>query len=166
MARSSFLSFHYDRDFWRVQQIRNMGALDEQEILPAQKWEEVKKKGRAAVEAWIDKEMRYKQAVIVLVGNQTAVRPFVQYEVRRAWEIRKPLLGIRIHGLKDSDGNTDSPGLDPFAQFGVSESSGTMADYVTLHDPGAGVWSPTSNDIYRAISENIATWASKGYKRP
>jgi len=166
VARSSFLSFHYDRDSWRVQQIRNMGALDEQEILPAQKWEEVKKRGRAAVEEWIDQEMNYKQAVIVLVGNQTAVRPFVQYEIRRAWQIRKPLLGIRIHGLKDSGGNVDRPGANPFEQFGFSNSSRTYADYVPLHDPGAGLWSPTSSDIYRVISENIATWATQGYKRP
>ena len=50
MAKSVFYSFHYDRDAWRVQQIIQMGALEGQPILNAQQWEEVKRKGDAAIE--------------------------------------------------------------------------------------------------------------------
>ena len=49
MAKSVFYSFHYDRDAWRVQQIIQMGALEGQPILKAQEWEEVKRKGDAAI---------------------------------------------------------------------------------------------------------------------
>ena len=49
MAKSVFYSFHYDRDAWRVQQIIQMGALEGQPILNAQQWEEVKRKGDAAI---------------------------------------------------------------------------------------------------------------------
>ncbi|WP_029211707.1 TIR domain-containing protein [Arsenicicoccus bolidensis] len=168
MARSSFVSFHYQRDHWRVQQILRMGALDQQTELPAQKWEEVKKQGDHAIHAWIDEEMKYKQAVIVLIGNQTASRKFVKYEISRAWSIKKPLLGIRIHGLKDAQQHVDRPGADPFASFGFSDSTKTYADYVPVYDPAdyTGKYSPTSSDIYAAIKQNIATWAAGGYKRP
>ncbi len=168
MARSSFVSFHYQRDHWRVQQILNMGALEQQEILPAQRWEEVRQKGDAAVEEWIDREMGYKQAVIVLIGNQTASRTYVQYEIRRAWRIKKPLLGVLIHGLKDANGNVDTPGANPFESSGFTDSPKTYADYVPVFDPArsTGKASPTSSDIYSAIAANLATWATQGYRTP
>jgi hypothetical protein len=168
MARSSFVSFHYQRDHWRVQQILQMGALDQQVELPAQEWEEVKRKGDRAVEAWIDQQMNYKQAVIVLIGKETASRKFVRYEIKRAWDIKKPMLGIRIHGLSDSDRRTDQPGRDPFEAFDFSDSPKTFADYVPVFDPAdfTGKYAPTSSDIYAAIKANIATWATRGYKRP
>lgn len=168
MAKSSFVSFHYQRDHWRVQQVLNIGALDEQVELTAQKWEEVKRKGDAAVTAWIDQQMNYKQAVIVMIGNETATRKFVQYEIRRAWSMKKPMLGIRIHGLKDASGSVDRPGPNPFARFRFADSSRTYADYVPVYDPKdfAGKLAPNSSDIYAVIKSNIATWATSGYKRP
>ena len=109
-----FYSFHYDRDAWRVQQIVNRGALEGQNILPAQDWEAVKRKGDAAIEKWIADQMAYKQAVVVLVGQQTSSRPWVLYEIRKAWDDNRPLVGVRIHGLADSSGKSDSAGTNPF----------------------------------------------------
>jgi len=51
MAESAFFSFHYDRDAWRVQQVINMGKLEGQPLLSAQKWEEVKRRGDQAIKA-------------------------------------------------------------------------------------------------------------------
>ena len=67
MSRSSFVSFHYQRDHWRVQQVLRMGALDEQTELPAQEWEQVKRRGDKAVEDWIDKQMNYNLSCTSLV---------------------------------------------------------------------------------------------------
>lgn len=50
MARSAFLSFHYERDHWRVQQVINMGVIEGQQILSSQSWEAVKRQGRQAIE--------------------------------------------------------------------------------------------------------------------
>lgn len=168
MPRSSFVSFHYQKDHWRVQQILRMGALDGQEILPAQEWEEVKRRGNAAVEAWINEKMNYKQAVIVMIGSETASRPFVQYEIRRAWQMKKPMLGIMIHGLQDSDKQVGAPGVNPFKQFGFRDSEKTFADYVPVFDPAryTGMAYPASTDIHAAIRSNLTTWASQGYARP
>ena len=100
MAKSVFYSFHYDRDAWRVQQIIQMGALEGQPILKAQEWEEVKRKGDAAIKKWIADQMAHKSAVVVLIGAQTASRPWVRHEIANAWDNHKPLVGIRIHGLE------------------------------------------------------------------
>lgn len=162
MARSSFVSFHYQNDYWRVQQILRMGAIEGQEILPAQNWEAVKARGKQAVKDWIDKEMAYKGSVVVLIGSETASREFVQYEIKKAWSTKKPLVGIRIHGLLNSDKQPSRAGANPFSQFGFSDSSKTYADYVPVFDPAGS----DSTKIYASIKDNLDSWIGRAYRRP
>ncbi|MHB1166171.1 MAG: TIR domain-containing protein [Candidatus Nanopelagicales bacterium] len=159
MATKSFVSFHYDRDHWRVQQVLNMGAVEEQEILSAQSWESVKRKGKAAIESWIDEQMKGKSAVVVLVGKETASREWCTYEIIKAWNEKRPLVGIRIHGLKNETGATDTQGANP---FDIKLSDGTsMSNYVPLYAPSG----TDSKGIYASIDTNLATWVSTAYKR-
>lgn len=153
---SVFYSFHYDRDSWRVQQVMNMGVIDGSPLLNHQEWETVKRGGVQAIKNWIDRQMLYKSAVIVLVGYETANRPWVRYEIEKAYRERKPLLGIRINGLKDRDGYTDPEGPDPFDILGFDSL------YVPLHTP-AGY---DSTSRYNDISRNIRDWSRSGYVRP
>jgi hypothetical protein len=160
MAKSVFFSFHYDRDYWRVQQIIQMGAVEGQTILNAQKWEEVKRQGDAAIEKWIADQMAYKAAVVVLVGSETASRPWVRREIAYAWDNRKPLVGVRIHGLSDRNSNTDSPGSNPFTEVKL-KNGGSVGDHVTLHTPSGG----TSQAVYASIKANLTAWVEGAYKR-
>lgn len=162
MPRSSFVSFHYQNDYWRVQQVLQMGAIEGQEILSPQRWETVKARGANAVQDWIDKEMAYKRAVIVLIGSQTASRPWVKYEIQKAWNAKKPLLGIRIHGLRNNNLRTSTAGPDPFAQIGISNSTKTLADYVPVFNPTGS----DSTQVYASIKKNIDLWTASGFKRP
>ena len=114
MAKSVFYSFHYDRDLYRVQLVRNINALEGQPLLNSQKWEEVRRDGDQAIKNWINAQMAYKKAVIVLIGQQTAGREWVNYEINKAWADKRPLLGVRIHGLS-SMGSVDKPGDSPFS---------------------------------------------------
>lgn len=160
MAKSVFFSFHYDRDTWRVQQIIQMGALEGQTILNAQAWEAVKKKGEAAVKRWIQEQMKYKKAVVVLVGAQTAGRPWVRHEIAYAWDNRKPLVGIRIHGLRDRNQRTASAGANPFAQVAL-EGGGTVGDHVPLYLPSGS----DSQAVYTDIKKNLTRWVDNAYTR-
>src|SRR3546814_2030159 len=81
MARRVFFSFHFANDFWRTQQVRNIGALEGQSLCTANAWEEVKRKGKASIEKWIDDNMYGKICVVVLVGSETANRPWVIREI-------------------------------------------------------------------------------------
>lgn len=155
-----YLSFHYDRDHFRVQQIRNMGIIEGQPLLSSQDWEAVKRRGEAAITAWIDKEMQYKRAVVVLVGAQTATRKWVLYEIRKAWDDHFPLVGVRIHGLRDSSGSTDQRGSNPFEQVTL-KGGGALDRFVTLHDPVG----TTSKDVYKSIADNLPTWIGGAKKR-
>lgn len=161
MAKSVFYSFHYDRDSWRVQQIIQMGVLEGQPVLNAQDWEAVKRQGNDAIEKWISEQMAYKKAVVVLIGAETASRPWVQYEITKAWNEKKPLVGINIHGLSDSKGNTDSAGANPFANLAL-QGGGTAANYVSVHTPKGS----TSKDVHADIAANLASWVDNAYRRP
>lgn len=159
MARSTFVSFHYERDHARVQQVLNMGAIEGQKILDSQDWEAVRRKGRAGIEKWIDDQMSGKDAVVVLVGKETASREWVDYEIRKAWDGHFPIVGIRIHGLKDLDGKTDSNGANPFANVKLKDGT-TLDSHVTLHDPTG----TNSQAVYASIKANIDTWVANARK--
>lgn len=152
-----FYSFHYHRDVFRVQQVLNMGQFDGQKILNAQDWESVKAKGDQAVEDWIAEQMAYKEAVVVLVGRATAARRWVRHEITKAWNDKRPLVGVRIHGLKDPKTGVDSPGPNPFAEVKFKDSGGSLADFVPLHNPGG--------DVYKTIEASLKTWVADAYKR-
>lgn len=157
MAKSVFYSFHYERDVHRVQLVRNINALEGQPLLNAQSWEQVRRRGDRAIEEWIDKEMAYKKAVIVLVGRETATRPWVQYEINKAWDDRKPLLGVRIHGLS-SMGTVDSAGSSPF-----NDAVG-----IPLFDPTVVGWDGRidSKATYAKLVDNLEWWSTQGRVRP
>lgn len=161
MGKSIFASFHYDEDNNRVQQVLNMGAIEDDSKVTAQEWETVKYKTDAAIEKWIHEQMLRKGAVVVLVGSKTSTRKWVKYEIAKAWDDRRPLVGIRIHGLKNLAGYTSSAGGDPFAA--VTDASGYSLDrWVPLYDPSGS----DSKAVYDTISNNIESWINSAYKRP
>lgn len=159
MPKSVFYSFHYEEDVHRVQLVRQLGVLKGQPLLNAQSWEAVRARGDQAIKKWIDQEMAYKKAVIVLVGRQTAYRPWVQYEIEKAWKEKRPLLGIRIHGLS-SMGQADSAGPNPFVR--------------TLGIHSIHLFDPTCPDIrggidtkatYNSLHQMLPYWAEAGATR-
>lgn len=153
MAREPvFYSFHYDNDVFRVQQIRYMGVVDGNEPVSPNDWEQVKRKGDAAVEKWIDDSLKYKRCVIVLIGSETANRKWVKYEIKRAWELKKGLFGIHIHNLRCPRTGTCSKGANPFSNWNVNGQS--MANLVNCYDPSA-------RDAYGDISRSMSSWVAQ-----
>jgi hypothetical protein len=155
VAKKCFLSFYYKADNWRVQQVKNMGAIDEQPILSANGWEEIKKKGDAAIKAWIESNMSGRKCLIVLVGTQTSGRRWVKYEIKRACEKGIGVLGIYIHNLKDAEGKQSRKGNDPFA--GVTVDDKNVSSFAKMYDPPYS----TSQNVYDYISENVPSWIDK-----
>lgn len=160
MARSIFASFDYDVDNWRVQQVLKMGAIDGDSLVTAQEWESVQRQTNPAIERWIHNQMLRKSAVVVLVGPQTAASYWVDYEIRKAWDDKRPLVGLRIHGLKDSNERTSRPGADPFANIKLKNGS-TLDQYVTLHDP----LGDDSRAVYNSIATNLDRWIAGAVRR-
>ena len=118
MARSVFFSFHYQKDVWRVNQIRNLHIVTGCAAAGFQDgslWEEAKKKGDAAVKKLIDDGLVGTSVTVVLIGAETANRKYVGYEIQQSIARGNGLLGIFIHNLKDQDGKTSIKGSVPAA---------------------------------------------------
>ena len=154
MARRVFYSFHFDNDFWRTQQIRNMGALDGQSLCTPNAWEEIKRSGSNAIERWIDTNMSGKSCVVVLVGSETANRPWVLREIVKGWDARKGVVGIRIHKLLNNESKPSAAGANPFDKILLGNSSLKLSSVVQLIDP-AGL---DSKAAYSSISNGIEGW--------
>lgn len=158
-TKTVFYSFHYERDVNRVQLVRNINALEGQPLLNAQEWEAVRRRGRQAVVDWIDEEMKYKRAVVVLIGQQTAGREWVVYEIEKAWQERKPLVGVYIHGLS-SFGSADRKGANPF-----DASSGPVG--IPVFDPTAMNWRGgiDTKATYANLARNLEGWVAQAKVR-
>ena len=153
--RQVFYSFHFDNDVMRVQQIRNIGVIEGNTPVAANTWEEIKRKGDKAIENWIDENMDYRSCVVVLVGSDTADRKWVKYEIKKAWNDGKGLLGIYIHNIKCPRTGTCSPGRNPFDQFNIEGTS--MSKIVKCYNPN-------SSDAYNSIAANIEDWIEEAIK--
>jgi hypothetical protein len=160
MARRVFFSFHFAYDFWRTQQIRQMNALEGQALATPNAWEEVKRKGDASIQNWIDEQMHGKSCAIVLVGAETANRRWVQYEISKAWNDGRGVLGIRIDKLLGTDQKPSTPGPNPFAKVSFKGSMRTLADTVPLKTP-AGT---DSKAAYASIANSIEQWIEDAIK--
>lgn len=153
MPRRVFFSFHFDNDYWRTQQVRQIGALEGQPIVAPNVWEEVKRRGTTAIQKWIDDNMHGKSCVVVLTGSQTASRPWVRYEIEKGWRDGKGVLGIRIHRLLDRDGRTAAAGANPFQRISLPGHQ-SLASVAPLRDP-LGL---DSKEVYGSIARGIEGW--------
>ena len=134
VKRQVFFSFHFDKDVWRAGQVKNMGVVDNSSTWSSNDWEEVKEKSDTKIKEWIDGQMAMRSCLVVLVGKETSSRKWVKYEIEKAYALNKGIVGVYVHGLKDSDGNQTTKGSNPF--FNIFTSSGhRLSSYVECFDP-------------------------------
>ena len=144
IKRRVFYSFHY-ADALRVSQIR-MNA-DKQDEASDNEWETVKKDSDEAISRWIRKQIDTRSCVIVLIGQQTAWRKWVRYEIEYAVKKNKGLFGIHINNLKDMNGNITAIGENPFHK---------VLDYFISSD--YKVYETPQEDALKYILGNIRDW--------
>ena len=150
--RPVFFSFHYGNDVMRVQLVRNIGTLEGNTVVSANDWETVKRGGDASIKRWIDDSLKYKQCVIVLIGEQTSSRPWVKYEIEKAWNGNKPIFGIYIHNLSCPRNGKSRKGTNPFDVFKLTDGR-KLSSLVNCYDP-------SSFDTYNDIAKNMESWVS------
>lgn len=116
MPRRVFFSFHYQRDVFRVNQIRSITN-----IIPtaaagfhdASLWEEAKRKDDAVIKRMIDNGLMNTSVTVVCIGAATAGRKYINYEIRRSIERGNGILGIHISNLFGHDRKQDPWGNVP-----------------------------------------------------
>ena len=116
MTRRVFFTFHYQRDVWRVNQIRNIHnviAKAPAGFHDASLWEEAKAKGDATVQRLIDEGLKNTSVTVVCIGHKTAGRKWINYEIDESIKRGNGIVPVRIHNLKDRAGKTDLQGDVP-----------------------------------------------------
>lgn len=157
MVRRVFFSFHYDRDNWRASQVRNSWVTkpdrESAGYIDGAKWEEVKRKGDAAIKRWIRKQMDGCSVTAVLIGSETYGRKWIDHEIEKSVNDGMGLVGIRIHNIKDHHGNTDSRGKNPLSRWHFDPSGEEFTDRYNTYD-----WK------YDNGRENLGNWIEEAAK--
>ncbi len=108
MARRVFFSFKYD-DVSRAMVVRNSWITQGQQaagFIDAADFEQVKRRGDAAIKAWIDGQLVGTSVTAVLVGSATCGSRWVKYEIEASKARGNGLLGIDVSKIKDLSGRT------------------------------------------------------------
>lgn len=116
MSRRVFFSFHYQRDIWRVNQIRNIPNITgctAAGFQDASLWEDAKGRGDIAVKRLIDDGLMNTSVTVVCIGAKTAGRKYINYEIEQSMLRGNGIVGIQIHHLKGRDVFSDSVGEIP-----------------------------------------------------
>jgi len=158
MARRAFYSFHYIPDCSRASLVRNMGVLEGNKPATDQEWEKITSGKDPAIKKWIDEQLEGKSVAIVLIGTNTAGRKWINYEIKKAWDDSKGVLGVYIHKLKDLAGDQSSKGANPFDYVPVGGK--LLSSIVKAHDSSYS----TSPYVYNDIKENLADWIEEAIK--
>jgi|SRR5699024_10289831 len=148
--RQVFISFEYGKDNWRASQVKEMGKVSNSSTFSTNEWEEVKEKEDSKIKKWIDEQMSKRSCIVVLIGNSTANRKWINYEIEKAYELDKGILGVNIHGLKNKDGEQSTKGSNPF--YYVRANNGErLSKYITRFDSNY----ISSKYIYSDIENNL-----------
>jgi len=108
MARRVFFSFEYG-DVSRAMVVRNSWVAQGKEaagFIDAANFEELERKGKTAIENWIDGQLNGTSVTVVLVGQETCDSRWVKYEIDKSVETGNGLLGIDISKIKDLNEET------------------------------------------------------------
>ena len=152
MVRTAFYSFHHNPDSHRASQVRNMGVIDGNQPATDDDWEELKRGGDLVIRKWIADQMEGKSVAIILIGKSTADRIWVRYEIDKAWQDGKGVLGLHVNHLEDSDGNLTKKGSSPFSEFYINGES--LNNIVKTYEPPY----TSSTSCYDYIKNNLTEW--------
>lgn len=151
MKRQIFYSYHFKPDSWRVAMVRNIGSIEGNRPATDNDWGKVILGGDNAIENWIEEQMKYRSCTVVLIGNQTANRKWINYEIVKSWNKGMGVVGIDIHGLLNQVGYMAPQGNNPF-DFITHVSTGKRLSAIVKRYTPTGI---TSKEWYAWITRYL-----------
>ena len=175
--RRVFFSFHYQNDIWRVNQVRNSWRYQHEAtrefegFFDASLWESSQRRNPDSLKELIRTGMENTSVTAVLVGSNTFERRWVRYEIARSIIKGNGLVGVRIHLLRDRQGNTAVQGPSPLDYMGLYKASDgrvLLAElngqkWVAYADYTQGItlpatWSTPRNNNVVPLSQYVQTY--------
>jgi hypothetical protein len=157
MARKVFFSFHYKPDNWRASQVRNAGVVEGNPAVSDNDWETITSGGDSAIKRWIDGQLSGKSCAVVLIGSATAGRKWINYEIEKAWNDKKGVVGVYIHNLEDRLDNQSPKGDNPFDAIMLDDGRKKLSSVVKAYDPPYTI----STNVYKHIKDNLDGWVEE-----
>jgi len=160
MARRVFFSFHYKPDVIRASQVRQIGALEGNKSATDNNWEKITSGGDPAIKKWIENQLKGRSCTVVLVGQNTANRKWINYEIVKSWNASMGVVGIRIHGLKNIDGVIATIGKNPFDYITYGLTKEKLSSIVKCYNPTGS----NSKERYAWISKHLVNAIEEAIK--
>ena len=160
MVRRIFYSFHYKPDVMRVSLVRNIGALESNRPATDNDWETIKNGKDIAIKRWITAQMKGRTCTVVLVGENTANRKWINHEIIKSWDEGMGVVGIRIHGLKNTDGYISKIGQNPFDYINYGGTGRKLSSIVKCYNPSGS----NSKERYAWIAKHLENAISEAIK--
>lgn len=160
MTRYVFYSFHYKPDVMRVSLVRNIGALDANRPARDNDWEAVVSGKDSSIKRWITEQMKGRSCTVVLVGEKTAKRKWIDYEIIKSWNEGMGVVGIHIHGLKNTDGYIANKGANPFSHIGYGNTEKKLSSIVKCYNPSGS----NSKEKYAWIAKHLENVVEEAIK--
>ena len=158
--RQIFYSFHYRPDCWRTSQVRNIGVVEGNKPATDNDWEKITSAGDDAIKKWINGQMNYRSCTVVLIGNKTADRKWINYEIIRSWNKGMGVVGIYIHGLKNKDGHISLKGNNPFDYISYGNGGKKLSGIIKCYNPKGS----NSKERYDWISKYLSDAVEEAIK--
>ena len=118
----TFFSFHYNPDVSRAYVVRNSWVTKEDRedagFFDSSVFESKKRAGDETLRRFLTEGLNGTTVSCVLIGAETAMRPWVRYELVRSFQRGNGLFGIRIHNIKNLGGEYGTAGANPFDYLG------------------------------------------------
>ena len=152
MGRRVFYSFHYKPDVMRVSQIRNIGTIEGNRPATDNDWEKIKSGKDIAIKRWISAQMKGRSCTVVLVGENTANRKWINHEMVKSWDEGMGVVGIRIHGIKSTNGKVSRMGSNPFEYITIGDTTKKLSSIVKCYNPAGA----DSKAKYAWISKHLS----------
>jgi hypothetical protein len=138
--RNCFYSFHFKPDNWRAATVRSIGVIEGNTPISDNDWEKIASgpDQDEKIKRWITGQMSGKSCAVILVGRDTANRKWINHEIVQAWNDKMGVVGIRIHGLKNSAGEVSTVGNNPFDYITHGSTKKPLSSIVKCYDaPGS-----------------------------
>ena len=117
MARRTFFSFHYQRDVHRAHIVRKSWVTkpdrEDAGFFDSSVFESKQRTSDDALKRFLNEGLIGSSVTCVLIGNETAWRRWVRYEVLRSFAEGKGLFGIYIHSISRFNEGSDIQVADP-----------------------------------------------------
>lgn len=123
MARRVFFSFNYDdvADF-KVNVVRNSRALKtpnyKSTFIDKSLWEEARKKNPTALKRIMDSSLNGTSVTVILIGDNTANRRWVNYEIVKSFVEGKGIMSIHLNRIRSrSTSKISMKGPNPLSRI-------------------------------------------------